>query len=268
MRRRHHGEACIRRLPNAISDAQTLGIDGDRHYVGAGQPQRLPRHEVAWVLQPHAVAAPKQYACDQRQGSLVTGGYDDLPGRADNPAGGRQIGSDRLAQWRVTGRLGIGHRGGTQRPRLARCQAAPKLAGKGVERRHAQPKQRHIRWSGLGPVGVAQCGLRRPRGNDAAGQLRRDDAADRTSGHHVSLAHQERVAGIHGASGYPQQARQAARRRQALARSQRPRGNGVAHALIALPMNRHCRGAIQADGRRLRRGRHGPAALSSLGPRH
>ena len=158
-------------------------------------------------------------------------------------------------------RVRVGHGSLAQCPRLAGHQTAPDLPGKRVQRGQAQSEgsrivRRHIIRGG--PVADS---LRRPGRQSTARQLRRYDTAGGAARDDIALTHQQGVAGIRGAARDTQLACEGARGRKALAGAQCPGGDGVADALVDLPMNRQRRGAIQheAVGQQWAGAWHGPA---------
>ncbi len=112
MGRCHHRQPGLWRGRHSGRNPQTLAIHPDRHDAHARRLQRLTGHVIARVFHPHRVAGPQQDMPHQRQGALISGRDQHLPGGAADTAGDAQIGGNRLAQGRHAGRIA---------PRQIRC---------------------------------------------------------------------------------------------------------------------------------------------------
>jgi hypothetical protein len=97
------------RSRHANRNVDAVVVDGYSNQVRAGGGQGVSGVWVARVFDPDIITRSQESSSDESQGPLESSGNDYRIRGALDPAGNRQIGGDRLAQWRVAERSGVRH---------------------------------------------------------------------------------------------------------------------------------------------------------------
>ncbi len=182
----------------------------------------------------------KKCARDQAQRALESGRDEYLFVGTENSARDGKVGSDRGAQGRVSDGIWRTHGTWRQNASAPGGEAGPQLAGKGIQGRQTHLKRcdRGLRRSRLDARAVRGIGW-------VAGESGSHNGSRGPLAQNVAFAGKKAVGQIDGSARGGKLAGEAAGGGKPFARVQNSMGNGVAKALINLPVERRLALAIE-----------------------